>query len=413
MPAAPVDYAFLSRRQLRRRAASGDPEDHYQLALAYLERAPIELEHAKEQMEKAAARGHVAAQAWLGLAEADPARARAWLERAAAQGHLEATIRLLDRMRRRLPGFAVDEAEARRWQRRAAEAGSAAAQYAEGLCCQPSDPEAAHAWMRRAAEHGHAAAAYALGELLRARGDAEAVRWYEAASAAHHADASWALRLMLRDGELVPRDYARARMYRVRAVEDGNPHAQLEVGGLDNVRKAAESGLVKAQYKLGVLLLDPEHAYDRRRRREGLAALQRAASQGYRPARRALAAALAPENQPAVAEITDEHAALRYLLDLLRSKGLRVRLFERGFESTLFTSPVTYAVDRPITLTLDELSPVLETLFGNDRASWPTAEKLTRASGIHPIQWVGFEHRPEAFDDGPDVVSGASRYDLG
>src|SRR5689334_16698468 len=108
MPDAPVDYASLSRRQLRQRAASGDPEDCYQLALAYLERAPIEPEHAKGLMEEAAERGHVAAQTWLGLAEADPARARSFLERAAGQGHLAAMIPLIDRMRRRLPGFAID-----------------------------------------------------------------------------------------------------------------------------------------------------------------------------------------------------------------------------------------------------------------------------------------------------------------
>ncbi len=113
-------------------------------------------------------------------------------------------------------GAPQDSARAAAWNRQAAEAGDARAQFRlAGL-----QTEEDRRWMRRAATAGHINAMYHLG-LMFAQGlggprdDAEAVRWYRRAALAGHDMAMAALGNMYVAGRGVPRNDVEAlRLYR-------------------------------------------------------------------------------------------------------------------------------------------------------------------------------------------------------
>ncbi len=125
---------------------------------------------------------------------------------------------------------------------RAAEAGSAAAQYNLGVLLadrlDPPEMAAALTWYAKAAQAGHTGAQYNLGVLLADRLDppdlAEARTWYTKAAGAGHTSAQYNLGVLLAD-RLDPPDLAAARTW---------------------YTKAAQAGHTGAQYNLGVLLAD-------------------------------------------------------------------------------------------------------------------------------------------------------------
>ncbi len=160
---------------------------------------------------------------------------------------------------------------------RAAEAGSAAAQYNLGVLLadrlNPPEMAAALTWYAKAADDGHPGAQYDLGVLLADRLDppdlAAARSWYTMAAEAGHTAAQYDLGVLLAD-RLDPPDLADARTWYTRAAEAGHTAAQYNLGVLLADRldppdlaaartwytKAAEAGHTSAQYNLGLLLAD-------------------------------------------------------------------------------------------------------------------------------------------------------------
>ena len=133
--------------------------------------------------------------------------------------------------------------DAMRWYQRAAETGSADAQFLLGQLFEagvgrPQDPAAAAAWYRKAAVQGHRLAQYKLGLM------------YFAANG-------------------VPRDVAKAAEWYRKAAQQGLAEAQFNLGNLHDrgtgvaasrdqaalwYRKAALQGSTRAQFNLGLLL---------------------------------------------------------------------------------------------------------------------------------------------------------------
>jgi TPR repeat protein len=130
------------------------------------------------QMERAAARGHAAAQEWMGrrcLGEfgataQDYVCARTWLAQSASQGRSRSQT-LLGYLMMNGHGGAVDESRASRLYRLAADQGDADAQNNLGEINEmgrgaAANPEEALRWYQRAADQGLASAQFNAGRLL-------------------------------------------------------------------------------------------------------------------------------------------------------------------------------------------------------------------------------------------------------
>lgn len=129
------------------------------------------------QMERAAVRGHAAAQEWMGrrcvgefsAAEQDYACARSWLAQSASQGRPRAQT-LLAYLLMNGQGGPVDEPRAARLYKMAAEQGDADAQNNLGEIHEMGrggapNPEEALRWYERAAERGLSSAQFNAGRL--------------------------------------------------------------------------------------------------------------------------------------------------------------------------------------------------------------------------------------------------------
>ncbi len=199
-----------------------------------------------------------------------------WLRRAGENGHAPSLERL---MLYHSTGAIVgqDEAQAVRYRLAAAEAGSALAQYLQGLALIDGAPievnvTEAVRWLRLAADQDYLDALIRLGQLHRdgapglAKDLPEAVRWFERAAELGSVDALTELGELHRHGDPSFNDVAKASRY---------------------FEEAAEKGHAPAAYALGKLLLDGEAVEERRR--QGVQWLQRAADSGSIEAMRDLA----------------------------------------------------------------------------------------------------------------------------
>lgn len=147
-------------------------------------------------------------------------------------------------------------AEAWRELRPLAERGNADAQYYVGTMTQHGHGARAHArrgaeWYDKAGRQGHAPAQFALGFLLYyGGGDGDGEIFADAKAAA-----PWLLHAALRN--VVPAQHLVGRMYR-----DGDGLPADPAKALDWTRRAAEVGLVPAQFDMG-LLLAPQPGLDK------------------------------------------------------------------------------------------------------------------------------------------------------
>ncbi len=168
----------------------------------------------------------------------------------------------------------LDDAEAAKWYRKAAEQGHALAQYTLGVMYQygrvvPQDYAEATKWYRKAAEQGHAVAQYKLGLMYHygymPKDLAEAVKWYRKAAVQGHPSAQNALGLMYRNGTGVARDFDEMDKWfsKVADVLAQYKRSGVYVGDYPPLRwnavevakwhqKSAEQGDATAQYKLGI-----------------------------------------------------------------------------------------------------------------------------------------------------------------
>jgi TPR repeat protein len=135
---------------------------------------------------------------------------------------------------------AVDDAQAAKWYRLAAEQGSAEAQWLLGASYDsgdgvPEDDAEAVRWYRLAAEQGDARGQWSLGTMFLVgtgvpKDDAEAVNWFQKAADQGYVYGQLYLGNMFFSGTGVPRDYAEAlRWYRL-AAEQGLSDAQVNLG---------------------------------------------------------------------------------------------------------------------------------------------------------------------------------------
>jgi len=195
--------------------------------------------------------------AWRVLAgSANDGIATLRLQLAAATGQVAAA---------RLLGLALlergEDAAARGWLHRAAEAGDGAAQLALGklLYRRPADAPAAAMWLAQAVVHGQPAAAHYLGLLHKngapglAADGAEAERWLRVAAEAGIPDSQFLLAQML-----LPADPAQARGWLEKAAEQEHPEAAQQLAmayqrgelGLQADPQAAARQLAEAQHAL-------------------------------------------------------------------------------------------------------------------------------------------------------------------
>lgn len=98
----------------------------------------------------------------------------------------------------------------------------------------PQDDLVARRWTRRAAEAGQSGAMNDLGQMLElgiggAKDQAEAARWYARAAEAGIPQAQHSLAIMLFDGRGVPRDAAEAERLLRRAAQAGHPTAAADL----------------------------------------------------------------------------------------------------------------------------------------------------------------------------------------
>ena len=175
-------------------------------------------------------------------------------------------------------GVTVDHAEAARWFRRGAEAGSVECAYRRGVCLATGEGVAANERnaveaFRVAAASGHAGAALDYGHcLMRGIGVAtdkkRACRLYAAAAAAGHAEAMFHLGMAHLQGRGATQQERLAEKWLLAAAEAGHPEAMLEYARLaatgappgveKNTRaatewyaRAADAGVAEAAAALG------------------------------------------------------------------------------------------------------------------------------------------------------------------
>jgi len=226
---------------------------------------------------------------WLGSRDGEPApafgRAFGWMIKASNRSDLTAMLNLatvyLGGPWTRAEPFAHVA-----WLRKAAEAGDGPSArrlsmyYGLGLIVA-EDPKESALWLRRAAEAGDVDSQYSLArDIARGRGGQtrdprEAARWYERAAEQGHVKAMLEFGRLLRDGEVVPQDYARACRLFQAAADQGDADGYAELGWMiergkgtprdlrrarDAFRKALELGDDWAGRALGDVLREPEFA---------------------------------------------------------------------------------------------------------------------------------------------------------
>jgi TPR repeat protein/formylglycine-generating enzyme required for sulfatase activity len=236
-------------------ANKGSPYGLFALARLYLtgtgvaknpEKATELFHESFPEIQQQASIGDPTAQLTLGVfysnghfVKMDDPEAVKWYRRAAEQGLAKAQFNL-GVMYGAGEGVPKNDAEAVKWFRRAAEQGHAMAQnnlgvrYANGRGVPKDDAEAVK-WYRRAAEQGLAEAQNNLGvRYANGRGvpkdDAEAVKWYRRAAEQGFAWAQTNLGVMYENGRGVPKDDAEAVKWYRRAAEQGFAWAQTNLG---------------------------------------------------------------------------------------------------------------------------------------------------------------------------------------
>ena len=251
-----ADGDAAARSVLLESVARRDAEGEYALArLVYEGRgfAP-DAGQARRLAERAATRGHVAAQNMLGFlwqhglgGERDLSEARRWFDIAAGSGNADAQVNLGWLYQEGL-GVARDAALAAQWYQQAAGSGSAAAAYNLGVLNEETlrNAGAAAGWYEKAATGGIAAAAFRLAHLLYAdkpgpRRPVPALRWYEAALAQAAA---------LKPEWILEAAYHAALLRLSPAA--GTPDS---TAALAHFRTAAALGHAESQYRLAMELL--------------------------------------------------------------------------------------------------------------------------------------------------------------
>lgn len=270
-------------------ADSGLAEAQYYVGIMYDEGVGVKQNSKKafEWIEKSAEQGDVDAQFYLGLLymdseaiEQDYEKAIEWLNEAAEQGNPMAQNQLGmmylegNEIKRNLN-------EAKLWFEKAAEQGVASSQWALGMLYEKGvgvqkDTNKAIVFYEKAAEQNLPLAQYRLGVVLKEGNGVKkdvkrAFKLIQKAAEQDLAEAKILVGEMYENGQGVPRDYDEAANWYRNAIENNDTVAMFKLANLyergyglneDNedygdelalglYTKAAEKGLLEAQYKLG------------------------------------------------------------------------------------------------------------------------------------------------------------------
>jgi TPR repeat protein len=210
-----------------------------------------------------------------GVAMDDTEAAKWW--RKAAEQNLAVAQFCLGRCYHNGQGVTKDEVEAVKWYRKAAEQNHAQAQYELGVCYDNSqgvaeDEGEAVKWYRKAAEQGNADAQYSLGVCYDngrgvAKDEVEAAKWYRKAAEQNYAQVQNNLGACYHNGQGVTKDEVEAVKWYRKAAEQGHADAQCSLGycyergqgvpedeveAVEWYLKAGEQGHAQAQCNLGV-----------------------------------------------------------------------------------------------------------------------------------------------------------------
>jgi len=119
--------------------------------------------------------------------------------------------------------------------------------YARGIAV-PADIPKAITWYRKAAEHGSAIAQYNLA-VIYATGEkkdtAEAIKWYRRAAEQGIADAYYSLGVLYANGDGLTRDLVQAHGHWTAAMLLGNATAKESLAAIEKYMKPAEIAAAK------------------------------------------------------------------------------------------------------------------------------------------------------------------------
>ena len=286
-------------RWYRLAADQGYPNAQNNLAVACLEGTGVARNPAEAEawFLKAAQQGYARAQRNLGthywsgtFGPKDPPRALAWFQKAADQGDafsMDFAAYLLSRARNTPPDMPTDPKAAYRLYLKAALQGFVDSQLVMGDLCREGrmdtrvgyttldgllkeDLAQARDWYAKAAAQGSGAGHLWLGHLaaeykVPAHGGAVALRAYQAATEAGDLRGYHHLTLLLRRGDLVPKDEAQALAWAVKGARQGdadswNDLQSMLYGASDGqalqaFETLAREGQAKAAYHLGLVYL--------------------------------------------------------------------------------------------------------------------------------------------------------------
>lgn len=244
---------------LRREAERGDVDAQALLGASLLDGTlgyMCDMRAAYEFLSLAGARGHAAAQYYLGCMYRDgrgvplsSEQMAMWWQRAAAQGHARSQLRLGELLLEQ-GGGPLRVEEAMSWLRASAEQDDCDAMHqlfgilSEGLYGQSMDAEEAKALLLRAAARGHANAQHSLGMAhlsgtLVSRSPQEALTWMKAAA---HGGVLDAERLLASFARGAPEMRDQALFWLAQASKQGDVDAQHDFGMLALELCAEEEG---------------------------------------------------------------------------------------------------------------------------------------------------------------------------
>jgi TPR repeat protein len=258
-------------RWLRKSAAQGSASGQANLGAMFEQGrgVPQDDVEAVKWFRKAADQGSAYAQTRLGSMSSqgrggltrDPVEAAKWYRQAADRGFAEAQATLGVMYMHGHGGVAKDDTEAVRWLRRAVEQDDPIAQsnlgamYALGRGGLPKDEREAVRWLRKSAEQGNAGAQSNLGIMYEegrgglAKDQTEAAKWFRLAAEQGETQALTHLGDMYKEvGGVVFKAFDRLLSPKHSVKGDDAEAAKWLV-------KAAEKGVAKAQYDLGVMYL--------------------------------------------------------------------------------------------------------------------------------------------------------------
>lgn len=101
-----------------------------------------------------------------------------------------------------------------------------------------------------------------------------------------------------------------------------------------------------------------------------------------------------------------------YTIKLLKNKGLRVRFHQAFYEQSAGAFPEVYIVDQPLNLTKSELEPILSHLNFGTKKRLNSNGDLVDAPHLGFDFWIGFDVKPQLFDDQPDSLKGGKLFNV-